>query len=106
MGYSFLTKSAKLKLTKSTNQKTIRYSFLTKSAKLKPEVVPVVLDGGYSFLTKSAKLKLDFDYHVDDLRYSFLTKSAKLKHTGRTCIPETPNYDLTKKAETIDINRF
>ena len=23
-----------------------------------------------------------------------------------TCIPETPNYDLTKKAETIDINRF
>ena len=23
-----------------------------------------------------------------------------------TCIPETPNYDLKKKAETIDINRF
>ena len=23
-----------------------------------------------------------------------------------SCIPETPNYDLTKKAETIDINRF
>ena len=26
--------------------------------------------------------------------------------TDTACIPETPNYDLTKKAETIDINRF
>ena len=38
----------------------------------------------------------------------FYTKQLeKLKSSSLlTCIPETPNYDLKKKAETIDINRF
>ena len=35
-GYSFLTKSAKLKLDKTYRPTKPRYSFLTKSAKLKP----------------------------------------------------------------------
>ena len=35
-GYSFLTKSAKLKQTKTVWEYNLGYSFLTKSAKLKP----------------------------------------------------------------------
>ena len=59
------------------------YSFLTKSAKLKLKREKEILAYSYSFLTKSAKLKLvpfGGRYHN---RYSFLTKSAKLKLTLR-----------------------
>ena len=35
--YSFLTKSAKIKLPPSASNKAHRYSFLTKSAKIKQE---------------------------------------------------------------------
>ena len=56
--YSFLTKSAKLKLAKRKGKVMDGYSFLTKSAKLKPEADLWRIEFGYSFLTKSAKLKL------------------------------------------------
>ena len=55
------------------------YSFLTKSAKLKPKKLSAVSEHGYSFLTKSAKLKPDKRKPMRRTGYSFLTKSAKLK---------------------------
>ena len=55
--YSFLTKSAKLKLMDSVPVTMNCYSFLTKSAKLKRGAVNRQWIIGYSFLTKSAKLK-------------------------------------------------
>ena len=60
-----------------------RYSFLTKSAKIKLAKVSETIQRGYSFLTKSAKIKLErksADYHHS---YSFLTKSAKIKHKSK-----------------------
>ena len=36
----------------------LSYSFLTKSAKLKLDTKEEAIEAGYSFLTKSAKLKL------------------------------------------------
>ena len=56
-GYSFLTKSAKLKQTKNEAMTVDGYSFLTKSAKLKPVTEVTESVTSYSFLTKSAKLK-------------------------------------------------
>ena len=55
------------------------YSFLTKSAKLKPTSVIYTRCPCYSFLTKSAKLKLHRPKYRREPSYSFLTKSAKLK---------------------------
>ena len=57
----------------------ISYSFLTKSAKLKLDNFEAVDPSSYSFLTKSAKLKLHHSNIRKDIGYSFLTKSAKLK---------------------------
>ena len=56
-GYSFLTKSAKLKRYLYQGPEEEGYSFLTKSAKLKPTPQVLAARDGYSFLTKSAKLK-------------------------------------------------
>ena len=66
------------------------YSFLTKSAKLKHFVKAGEIIVGYSFLTKSAKLKLELLAIAIVLGYSFLTKSAKLKHLAR----KSPSYQL------------
>ena len=57
VSYSFLTKSAKLKLKVIYRKQTTCYSFLTKSAKLKPGLSKGYISMCYSFLTKSAKLK-------------------------------------------------
>ena len=56
-GYSFLTKSAKIKLDKARQYDINGYSFLTKSAKIKPLIVYRLEQQSYSFLTKSAKIK-------------------------------------------------
>ena len=59
--------------------KHIGYSFLTKSAKIKLQVEAETREEGYSFLTKSAKIKLRNRDSSTLFSYSFLTKSAKIK---------------------------
>ena len=56
-----------------------RYSFLTKSAKIKLNYCSVITAYCYSFLTKSAKIKQEDFFEDDTISYSFLTKSAKIK---------------------------
>ena len=58
MSYSFLTKSAKIKLKSKEDGIQNSYSFLTKSAKIKHKPSQCHTGSGYSFLTKSAKIKL------------------------------------------------
>ena len=57
MGYSFLTKSAKIKLGQNMASNASCYSFLTKSAKIKLLLIAALNPDSYSFLTKSAKIK-------------------------------------------------
>ena len=66
------------------------YSFLTKSAKIKPQHKSRDTLAGYSFLTKSAKIKQTYRFKSSTQRYSFLTKSAKIKHPA----PKSPPYQL------------
>ena len=80
-GYSFLTKSAKLKRYLYQGPEEEGYSFLTKSAKLKQSMMRNGFLTSYSFLTKSAKLKPFWSFAGMGSGYSFLTKSAKLKRT-------------------------
>ena len=56
-----------------------RYSFLTKSAKIKLPFTFLGCTSSYSFLTKSAKIKHRMQSPEQLYSYSFLTKSAKIK---------------------------
>ena len=56
------TKIKKFRESRNMTQDELGYSFLTKSAKIKLENASLILRNCYSFLTKSAKIKPPLEF--------------------------------------------